>query len=332
MKTNIGHTEGCSGLAGILKTVLCLEKGFLPPNAGFENINPKLRLEDWKLALPTSTIPWPTSGLRRASVNSFGYGGANAHVILDDAYHYLSSHNLSGNHHTLVDDVFGSDSGISVGAVTPGSDYETLPSCRNKLFVLSSQDQGGLQRMSQSYHNHLGERLNPTKHSATRDEIDWSRYLDDLAYTLASRRTKFDYRSFAVADSASALCSQLEKGLPKLKRVSKNDNVIFVFTGQGAQWPSMGNQLLKHQVFQASMFETQSCLQSCGCVWDVFEELEKTNDSRIDLPEFSQPICTALQIALIDLLKHWGVKPRATVGHSSGEIGKVQADIIKRGC
>ena len=325
MKTNIGHTEGCSGLAGILKTVLCLEKGLLPPNAGFENLNPKLRLEDWKLALPTTTMPWPTSGLRRASVNSFGYGGANAHVILDDAYHYLSNHNLSGNHNTAVDCDSESDSGISVGASTPGRDSETLQSSRNKLFVLSSQDQGGLQRISQSYHNHLDERFNPKKDSATHEEFDNFRYVDNLAYTLASHRTNFDYRSFAVADSMSALCSKLEKGLPKLKRISKHENMIFVFTGQGAQWPSMGNQLLKDKVFQASMLETQTYLRSYGCVWDVFEELEKTDDSRIDLPQFSQPICTALQIALVDLLNHWGVKPKATVGHSSGEIGKVQA-------
>lgn len=78
IKTNIGHTEGCSGLAGIIKTVLCLEKGVLPPNAGFENLNPKLQLAEWKIALPLTAMPWPRTGLRRASVNSFGYGGANA--------------------------------------------------------------------------------------------------------------------------------------------------------------------------------------------------------------------------------------------------------------
>lgn len=73
IKTNIGHTEGASGLAGVIATVLSLEQGCIPPNAGWETLNPKLRLDDWGVALPPKCIPWPTEGLRRASVNSFGY-------------------------------------------------------------------------------------------------------------------------------------------------------------------------------------------------------------------------------------------------------------------
>ena len=77
VKTNIGHLEGCAGLAGLLKTILCLENGVIVPSLNFENPNPKLRLDEWGLKIPTKTIPWPTNGLRRASVNSFGYGGTN---------------------------------------------------------------------------------------------------------------------------------------------------------------------------------------------------------------------------------------------------------------
>lgn len=328
IKSNIGHTEGCSGLAGVIKSVLCLEKGMLVPNAGFENLNPKLRLKDWNLALPMTTMAWPTSGLRRISVNSFGYGGSNAHIILDDAYHYLKSHHLIGNHSTVGDDDFGSDSGISMsGSSTPPSHEEAdeVPiSDNNKLIVLSSLDQAGLQRQASSYRQALSKMERHQKLSA-QEYLDQQNYLDDLAYTLASRRTNFDYRSFAVVDSITSLTSKLSKGLPKLKRASKDNNIMMIFTGQGAQWAQMGKELLDNQVFRDATVKSQSYLQKFGAPWNVITELKKGEDSRIDSPEFSQPICTVLQISLLALLRHWGITPKATVGHSSGEIGAAYA-------
>jgi hypothetical protein len=74
VKTNIGHLEGCAGLAGLIKATLVVERGQIPPLAGFEKANPRLRLKEWRIALPESLTPWPTSGTRRVSVNSFGYG------------------------------------------------------------------------------------------------------------------------------------------------------------------------------------------------------------------------------------------------------------------
>ena len=74
VKTNIGHLEGCAGLAGLIKAVLVVEQGEIPPLAGFEKANPMLKVDEWKIALPEKLTPWPLPGLRRASVNSFGYG------------------------------------------------------------------------------------------------------------------------------------------------------------------------------------------------------------------------------------------------------------------
>jgi acyl transferase domain-containing protein len=89
VKSNIGHLEGASGIAGLIKTVLALEQGMIPAVHGFETPNPRFQLEEWNIRIPSYLTPWPTSGLRRASVNSFGYGGTNSHAILDDALHYL---------------------------------------------------------------------------------------------------------------------------------------------------------------------------------------------------------------------------------------------------
>jgi len=328
IKSNIGHTEGCSGLAGVIKSVLCLEKGILVPNAGFENLNPKLRLQDWNLALPLTTMAWPTSGLRRVSVNSFGYGGSNAHVIIDDAFHYLKNRNLLGNHSTLVEDDSISDSGVSVGGtITPPSEDESndvAVTGKNKLMVFSSLDQAGLQRQASTYRQAFSKTDHERKLN-TQEYIDQQTYLDDLAYTLGVRRTKFDYRSFAVADSIGAMTTKLSKGLPKLKRASKEDNIMFIFTGQGAQWPQMGRELLENPVFREATAQSQAYLEKFGATWNVFTELLRSEDSRIDSPEFSQPLCTVLQISLLSVLRHWGITPKATVGHSSGEIGAAYA-------
>ena len=82
IKPNVGHTEGSAGIAGVIKTVLALERGLIPPTTNLETINPRLKLDEWKIYLPQELTPWPTAGLRRASINSFGFGGSNAHVIV----------------------------------------------------------------------------------------------------------------------------------------------------------------------------------------------------------------------------------------------------------
>ncbi|OKL56909.1 hypothetical protein UA08_07744 [Talaromyces atroroseus] len=329
VKTNIGHTEGCSALAGIMKAVLSIERGLIAPNAGFENLNPKLRLEEWKLALPPKTIPWPTTGVRRVSVNSFGYGGANGHVILDDAASFFLENGISGNHTTLplpkaervTDD---GDSGFDSSVISDGEDAGSLSA--NKLFVFSTFDQAGLVRTGSSWTQFLSGRVQDAKGSALGVDADLITYANDLAYTLSTRRTLFDYRSFAVAPSLTELCSKLEQGLPKIRRAAKNDNVIMVFTGQGAQWPKMGTELIAHPVFLDSIIKTQSVLDSLGCPWNALEELMKPEkDSRINNADLSQPLCSAIQIALVDLLSYWGIKPKAVVGHSSGEIAAAYA-------
>ncbi|KAF2839930.1 ketoacyl-synt-domain-containing protein [Patellaria atrata CBS 101060] len=314
IKPSVGHTEGCSGLAGVFKALVCLEKGMLVPTYGVERINPKLKLSEWNIALPPTRMKWPTKGQRRVSINSFGFGGANAHAILDDAYHYLAERSLEGNHNTIVDEDDGSDSGVSVGPGTP------MPECTQnskRLFVFSTKDQAGIQRVAASYADSIAK--------SCMDNGD-PRYLSNLAYTLSTRRSHFDFRSFSVASTAEELTMTLSKGLPKIKRSSRQDsNLFFVFTGQGAQWPAMGRQLLNNPVFETSIHASQRYLEKLGCKWDAFQELKKTDDSNISLPEYSQTLCTVLQVALVDLLRHWKVTPRATVGHSSGEIAAAYA-------
>ena len=95
VKSNIGHLGGSSGVAGVIKAVISLERGIIPPNVWPKDVNAKIASQCPNLTFPQSAVAWP-SGLRRASINSFGYGGSNAHVVLDDSYHFLKERRLNG--------------------------------------------------------------------------------------------------------------------------------------------------------------------------------------------------------------------------------------------
>lgn len=312
IKPTVGHTEGCAGLAGIFKSILLLEKGLLVPTYGVERVNPKLKLGDWHLVLPQDVIMWPTQGLRRISINSFGFGGANAHVILDDAYHYLQDRGLTGKHNVDIH-TSGSDSGIST---TQSS--ELTHGTSRKLFLFSGKDQTGAKRVSEGFATWL--------QGGDLDDKHGTGGLDDLAYTLALRRSHMEHRTFAIASSIPELSKRLSQGLPAATRSQRHgDNLVMVFTGQGAQWPAMGRELFQHPIFRQSMDTSQHYLEAFGCKWNVLEELSKTPNPNITLAEYSQPLCTVIQVALVDLVRFWKITPAATVGHSSGEIAAAYA-------
>jgi acyl transferase domain-containing protein len=159
----------------------------------------------------------------------------------------------------------------------------------------------------------------------SRSDLDDREYLDQLAFTLSSRRSVFDNRSYAVASTLTELQGQLHDSLPKARRATKNDKLFMIFTGQGAHWQRMGAELLVYPVFARSLDSTQEYLRTLGCPWNLVEELLRKEDSRLHEPSLSQPICTAIQVALVDLLSHWGVRAKTVVGHSSGEIAAAYA-------
>ena len=149
--------------------------------------------------------------------------------------------------------------------------------------------------------------------------------LQQVAFTLSNRRSNFQWRTAVVAEQTEDLRHQL-KNVAKPIRASKMPQILFCFTGQGAQYCAMGQELLVYEVYKASLRNADSYLKSIGAPWSVFEELNMSKEnSSIGQPEYSQPLCTVLQVALVDLLKHWNISPTMVVGHSSGEIGAAYA-------
>lgn len=298
-----------------------MEKGVVPPNLYFEKVNPAIHLKEWKITIPTEVTPWPQQGLRRISINSFGYGGTNAHAILDDAANYLSSRALVGRHNTLHDNQIvpiSNGNGISNGL------HHDTP-LEPKLFFLSSNEQSGITRSSKALLQYLSENK-PT----FRDE---PAFLDRLALTLGEKRSRLPWKTCVVASTVDELEGVLSKPQNAPLRTTQPASLAFIFTGQGAQWPAMGLELLSYPIFRQSLEDASAHLQELGCTWNLIAELSQdSKTSKINEPSRSQPICTAVQVGLVDLLADWNIKPKIVIGHSSGEIGAAYAkgSITKR--
>ncbi|KAL2835360.1 hypothetical protein BJY01DRAFT_252737 [Aspergillus pseudoustus] len=314
VKSNLGHLEGASGIAGVIKVILALEKGVIPPNSEhLENLNPQIDAEFYNLKFPKSFIPWPTNGLRQASVSSFGFGGANCHIVLDDAYNCLRLRGIEGEYHqtAVVPPTLRDGNSTMVNGTT--DDCQSRPDKYPQLLVWSSADEGGIKRMQDVWKTYLS--------GTTALKSKPKEFLDNVAYTLAARRSHLTWRTFAVADHSEGLQGIANNFHPAV-RSKRPTNLAYVFTGQGAQWPAMGRELIeRYEVFRHSLAEAGNYLKKLGCAWDLLDELRKPMpDSNVDDPSFSQPLCTALQLALVDLLSSWDVVPEAVIGHSSGEI------------
>nr|CAG28798.1 putative polyketide synthase/peptide synthetase [Pyricularia grisea] len=303
IKTVIGHTEGTAGLAAIIKASTALQAGVLPPNRLFHKLNPKIEPYYSNLKILTEAQPWPRlpeAGTRRVSVNSFGFGGANAHAIVESADGYIARRAAAPNPRSFAPCPLSAASETVLTAMT-----ERLRS------YLKSQIASG------------GTGIN----------------MRDLAWTLCSRRSTLGVRSvLPAAKSPQDLLDKLEASaqLPppatSTKKAPETGPRVFgVFTGQGAQCPRMGAELIEDSPTVAGIVRRlDQSLQSLPVrdrpSWTLREHLLAPKESsQVYIASLSQPLCTALQIILVDLLKVAGITFSGVVGHSSGEIGAAYA-------
>ncbi|KAF5026352.1 hypothetical protein F66182_1560 [Fusarium sp. NRRL 66182] len=294
VKTIIGHLEGSAGLAGVLKVSLALQHAKIPANLHFKTLNLKIQPFYTHLRIPTETQPWPSlpdGQPRRASVNSFGFGGTNAHAILE------------------------SWQGCNEKASSPSNN--------GSLFVLSANSVQTLASRAAQLCTYLD--ANP--------DVDLHR----LAYTLFLR-ANFSFRATFSATSAGQLATKLKAAIlsknPRTISIPESlpPRILGIFTGQGAQWATMGVGLYESSaVFRRALIRMQESLDTLPDhqdrpTWSLLEALfAPATKSRVDEAAISQPLCTALQVALVDMLRAAGVQFAGVVGHSSGEIAAAYA-------
>ncbi|CAJ2514336.1 Uu.00g024550.m01.CDS01 [Anthostomella pinea] len=299
VKTNIGHTEGVSGLAAIIKAVYAMKSRQVPANQNYAVGNPEIKLNDWHLNVPAGLTAWPKDKPLRTSINNFGYGGTNAHVILEAAPLEDANMNGNGNGHASI-----------YGAGSEDDDS-------SRVFVVSAKDTNVARTMAKNLAAHL--RL------CIEDGEEHS--LGDLAYTLAERRSRLDCVAAARATTLAELVDRLESPALKVSPAAvKKPRLGFVFNGQGAQWHAMGRELINtYPVFASTLAEADDVLRSYGADWSLedgtaAELMRDAKSTRVSEIHLSQPVTVALQICLVQLLRSWDIHPSAVVSHSSGEI------------
>ncbi|KAJ5687268.1 hypothetical protein N7536_009887 [Penicillium majusculum] len=298
IKSNIGHSEAAAGISGLIKAILSVERGMIPGNPTFVNPNPNIDFDALRVRATRHMIKWPAMKKRRASVNSFGFGGANAHVVLESAEN--SSH-VSSYLEKIGLDFFDEE-----------EDSSSEQGTERKLLVFSANDEPSLKKSIQALSAHL---MSPGV------SLD----MGDLSYTLSKRRTRHYQRAFAVIEGKEIPKERIVFG----KKKAIPPKVGFLFTGQGAQWSQMGLELLNSLPVARNMIHhLDDVLQTSLSPpeWSLWDELtEPRSADALRQPEFSQPLVTALQLAILAVMKDWGIVPTSVVGHSSGEIAAAAA-------
>ncbi len=292
VKTNIGHLESAAGVAGLIKVVLALQHQEIPPHLHLKQINPSISLQDIPAVIPTERMAWQNCEQPRiAGISSFGIGGTNAHIVLQEA--------------PAVSD--------------QPARAESADSYRAYLLPLSARAPAALVDLAKAYQGLLSS-----------SEQSTSPLLFDLCYTACVRRSHYEHRLAMVGHSTQELVEQITAFLQGETRpgmssgceqASRHPKLAFVFSGQGPQWWAMGRELSQEEpVFRRTLHEFDQHFRRYAN-WSVLQELAaEESQCRLDQTEIAQPALVALQLALAALWQSWGVVPGAVVGHSLGEV------------
>jgi len=287
VKTNLGHLEAAAGITGMVKVALALHHGWIPQSLHFEQPSRLIPFDELPLRVVTRTMRWPEAdGPRLAGVSSFGFGGTNAHAILSSA------------------------PGPS-GPAPNGTDGE-----RQYVVALSGRRENAVLALADRWLSLLGQPDCPS--------------LPDLAYTSTARRTHHPVRIAITARNRAELSDRLGKlvsgSVPDAAAVGQQrpagpDRIGFAFTGQGNQWLGMGRVLLRTEpVFRDALLRADKHLRRV-LRWSPLAFIERgEDDGRLADTAVAQPTIFALQVALADLWRSWGIVPAAVVGHSVGQI------------
>ncbi|HEY7508770.1 MAG TPA: type I polyketide synthase, partial [Vicinamibacteria bacterium] len=284
VKTNLGHLESAAGIAGLIKVVLALGHGEIPPHLHLRERNPYVAWDELPLVIPTTRTPWPSSGRPRlAGVSSFGASGTNAHVIVQEAPRAPAA--------------------------------PAAPDRPAHLLTLSAKTEPALAALAARFQSFLA--AEPLGSFA------------DVCHSASTGRAHFPHRLAVVAESAASAADRLaawREGRDPAAALTgvapaSRPAIAFLFSGQGSQYPGMGRELYAHEpVFRAAIDRCAQALEGAlehplsTVLFPAPGETTPLHDTA-----YAQPALFALQYALVELWRSWGIVPAAVMGHSVGE-------------
>ena len=285
VKTNIGHLESAAGVSGIVKVVLAMQHQAIPPHLHLQKPNPKIDWEQLPIKVPTELTPWVSSGRRSAGVSSFGFTGTNAHVVIEEAPPALEK---------------------------PETEWERPA----HVLTLSARSPEALQQLAAKYSEHL--------------QSYPEQQLSDVCFTANTGRLHFNHRLSVVESSTKEMAAKFaafSRGEDAVGVVrgqlegTGHPKVAFLFTGQGAQYLGMGRQLYETQpTFRQALQRCDQLLRP-HLERPLLEVLypRPGEESPLNQTAYTQPALFAIEYALYQLWRSWGVTPTAVLGHSVGE-------------
>jgi acyl transferase domain-containing protein/acyl carrier protein len=283
-KANVGHLEGAAGIVGLLKVILSLQHGSIPPQPHFQRLNPHINLETTRFAIPTRLQPWPAqAGLRYAALSSFGFGGTNSHIILSSA-----------------------------PVQNRDSEADAALSSQPLLLPISARNAESLRNLARRYQDFLAETQSSLADICYSTSVHRSHLEHRLALVGTSRKEFVDQ-----------LETFSQTGMPDAGLAHEQQHgIVFVFSGQGSQWVGMGQELLANEpLFRTIVEQIDVLLRHEGADWSLLHELAAgVGQSRLEETQIAQPAIFALQVALAGLWRAWGIVPDAVIGHSVGEV------------
>ena len=285
VKANIGHLEAAAGVAGVVKACLCLKHRQIPPQANVRKPNPKIPFAEWGLRLPSALEPMPKgNGPRFVGVNSFGYGGTNAHAVLQEAPELRRAEQADLRH------------------------AHVLP--------ISARHEGALKALAQRYLTLLAGSDAPHLSDLCYSAAVRRAHLDHRLAITAETSADVVEQIQAYLDGGRSERVSTGRWVP-----GTEPKPVFVFSGMGPQWWAMGQQLLREEpVFRETAAKCDELFTSVAG-WSILAEMSADESrSRMREPQIAQPANFVLQAALSALWQSWGIEPAAIVGHSVGEV------------
>ncbi|MEH2308329.1 SDR family NAD(P)-dependent oxidoreductase [Nostoc sp.] len=294
VKTNIGHLEPAAGIAALIKVLLCFQHQEIPPHLHFQTLNPDIG-DDFPFIIPTTASPWELNDTPRlAGINSFGLGGTNAHLVLEEPPVNNSKFKIP----------FGN---------AKGEQNSKLIEKPLHLLTLSANCEKALRELANLYNTHIAKSINIS--------------LPDICYSANVGRAALKHRLAIPADTLEGLQQELsafasgQEAGEWFYGSQSSTQVAFLFTGQGTQYVDMGRQLYDTQPVFREVLEHCDRLLTPNLNKSLLSILYPESGSKLLLHEtaYTQPALFALEFALAEMWRSWGIKPDCVMGYSLGE-------------